>query len=50
MRTSVISGIAGQDGAFLGKLLLQKGYKVVGILPAGRKSDLFRLDYLGIRN
>lgn len=30
MKTVIITGITGQDGAYLSKLLLEKGYKVVG--------------------
>jgi GDPmannose 4,6-dehydratase len=30
-RTAVITGITGQDGAYLGELLLEKGYRVVGV-------------------
>lgn len=31
-RTAVITGISGQDGSYLADLLLEKGYKVIGIL------------------
>jgi GDPmannose 4,6-dehydratase len=30
-RTAVITGITGQDGAYLAELLLEKGYRVVGV-------------------
>ena len=30
MKTALISGISGQDGSYLAKLLLEKGYKVCG--------------------
>ena len=29
-KKAIITGIAGQDGAFLSQLLLEKGYKVIG--------------------
>ena len=29
-KTAVITGITGQDGAYLAELLLEKGYKVYG--------------------
>ena len=29
-RTALITGISGQDGAYLAKFLLEKGYRVVG--------------------
>ena len=31
-KTAVITGITGQDGAYLSALLLQKGYRVVGVV------------------
>ena len=46
MKTALITGITGQDGAYLSKLLLSKGYKVHGIK---RRSSLFnteRIDHL----
>nr|WP_237691037.1 GDP-mannose 4,6-dehydratase [Paenibacillus caui] len=44
----MITGITGQDGAYLGKLLLEKGYRVAGIVPRRSTSSLWRLDYLDI--
>ena len=46
-KTALITGIAGQDGAYLAKLLLEKGYRVLG---GDRRSSRqsARLDYLGI--
>ena len=32
MKTALITGITGQDGSYLAELLLQKGYKVYGIM------------------
>ena len=37
-KKALISGITGQDGAYLAKLLLGRGYEVSGIL-ARRSSD-----------
>jgi len=31
MKTALITGVTGQDGSYLAELLLDKGYKVVGI-------------------
>ena len=31
MKTALITGITGQDGAYLSKYLLEKDYKVIGI-------------------
>lgn len=44
----MITGITGQDGAYLAKLLLEKGYAVYG-LHARRSTDtLWRLRHLGV--
>ncbi|MEN9405759.1 MAG: GDP-mannose 4,6-dehydratase [Bacillota bacterium] len=49
MKTALITGITGQDGAYLAKLLLEKGYKVVGLV-ARRSTPLFwRLEYLKVK-
>lgn len=45
---ALITGITGQDGAYLSKLLLSKGYKVVGILRADAEENFFGLKYLNI--
>ncbi|MBF9253850.1 GDP-mannose 4,6-dehydratase [Pontibacter sp. 172403-2] len=41
MKTALITGITGQDGAYLAELLLEKGYKVHGLK---RRSSLFNTD------
>jgi len=47
-KSALITGITGQDGAYLAKLLIDKGYRVFG-LHARRSSDtLWRLRHLGI--
>lgn len=47
-KNALITGITGQDGAYLAKLLLDKGYQVFG-LHARRSTDtLWRLRHLGI--
>jgi GDPmannose 4,6-dehydratase len=47
-KNALITGITGQDGAYLASFLLEKGYKVYG-LHARRASDtLWRLRFLGI--
>ncbi len=48
MRTAVITGITGQDGAYLSKLLIEKGCRVVGIMSKDRQSSTKNLDHLGI--
>lgn len=49
-RSAFITGITGQDGAYLAQLLLAKGYKVYGLSPRRSNSDinLARLEWLGI--
>jgi GDPmannose 4,6-dehydratase len=41
MKTALLTGITGQDGAYLAELLLEKGYEVHGIK---RRSSLFNTD------
>ena len=48
MKTALITGITGQDGAYLAKLLLGKGYKVYGLLARRSTPTTWRLQYLGI--
>ncbi|MED0678333.1 GDP-mannose 4,6-dehydratase [Aneurinibacillus thermoaerophilus] len=48
MKTALITGITGQDGAYLAKLLLKKGYRVVGLLAHRSTNALWRLSYLNI--
>jgi GDPmannose 4,6-dehydratase len=48
MKIAVITGITGQDGAYLSKLLLEKGYKVIGLLRKKNTVNLDKLNYLGI--
>jgi GDPmannose 4,6-dehydratase len=50
MKSALITGITGQDGAYLAKLLLDKGYKVYGLLARRSTSTIWRLDFLGIRD
>lgn len=51
-RRALITGITGQDGAYLAQLLLSKGYKVAGILRRSSTADvnLVRLKWLGIQD
>ncbi len=48
MKKALITGIRGQDGAYLAKLLLEKGYKVYGTDRRSGGSDFWRLKELGI--
>lgn len=36
MRTAVITGVTGQDGSYLSELLIDKGYRVVGLITTDR--------------
>lgn len=49
-KRALITGITGQDGAYLAKLLISKGYKVYGLLARRATSTTWRLSYLGILN
>ncbi len=46
MKTALITGITGQDGSFLAELLLEKGYKVHGIIRRASISNTGRIDHL----
>lgn len=48
MKTALITGISGQDGAYLSKLLLEKSYKVIGITRNNHTYNLSKLKYLKI--
>jgi GDPmannose 4,6-dehydratase len=47
-RTALVTGISGQDGAYLARLLLAKGYRVVGALRRSSRSSIPRLIELKI--
>ncbi len=47
-KTALITGIRGQDGAYLARLLLQKGYKVYGADRRSSDAGNWRLKELGI--
>ena len=46
MKTALVTGITGQDGAYLSKLLLEKGYRVVGLIRSFMGTNTVRLKYL----
>jgi GDPmannose 4,6-dehydratase len=50
MKRALITGVTGQDGAYLSHLLLQKGYEVYGLLRRSASADVIdgRLRWLGI--
>jgi len=43
-----ITGITGQDGAYLAKFLLDKGYEVYGTYCRLSTPNFWRLEYLGV--
>lgn len=47
-KVAIITGISGQDGAYLSKLLLEKGYRVIGLVRSHTQNTLFGLKYLNI--
>lgn len=47
-KRAFITGITGQDGAYLAKLLVDKGYEVFGLLARRSTSTIWRLDYVGV--
>ncbi len=50
MKTALITGITGQDGSYLAKLLLEKNYKVIGTVRSYRCVNTNNFIYLGIQN
>ncbi|HEY2377779.1 MAG TPA: GDP-mannose 4,6-dehydratase [Gemmatimonadaceae bacterium] len=46
MPTAIITGITGQDGSYLAELLLEKGYKVVGIVRRSSTTPYERISHL----
>ena len=52
MPTCLITGVTGQDGAYLAQLMLEKGYRVIGMLRRSASADVVgeRLRWLGILN
>ena len=49
-KVALITGIGGQDAAYLAKNLLEKGFKVIGTSRRSSADNLFRLKSLGIEN
>lgn len=47
-KSALVTGVTGQDGAYLAQLLLDKGYQVFGLLPRRSSDSLWRLRELGI--
>ena len=47
-KTAIITGITGQDGAYLAELLLGKGYKVYGTYRRTSSVNFWRIEELGV--
>jgi len=47
-KIALITGILGQDGPYLAKLLLEKNYKVYGLVNRRLKPNFLNTDFLGI--
>ncbi len=50
MKTAIITGVTGQDGAYLADLLLDKGYKVYGTYRRTSSVNFWRLEEVGVRD
>ena len=50
MPTAIITGITGQDGAYLAELLLQKNYTVYGTYRRSSSVNFWRIEELGVRD
>ncbi|MRR06920.1 MAG: GDP-mannose 4,6-dehydratase [Deltaproteobacteria bacterium] len=48
-KKALICGISGQDGAYLSKLLIEKGYKVYGTSRDAQMSTFYNLSRLGVK-
>ncbi|NIR30755.1 MAG: GDP-mannose 4,6-dehydratase [Gammaproteobacteria bacterium] len=48
MKTALITGITGQDGAYLARFLLDKGYRVFGTYRRASTPNFWRLQYLDL--
>lgn len=49
-RKAIITGITGQDGAYLAQLLLDKGYTVYGTYRRAASTNFWRIEELGIKD
>ena len=49
-KNALITGITGQDGAYLAKLLIDKGYNVFGLHARRSTNTLWRLQHLGVES
>ena len=50
MKRAIITGITGQDGAYLAELLLEKGYELYGTYRRTASTNFWRIEELGVKN
>ncbi len=50
MKKAIVTGITGQDGAYLAQFLLEKGYKVYGTYRRTSSVNFWRIEELGIQD
>ena len=50
MKSALITGVTGQDGAYLAQLLLEKGYTVYGTYRRTASINFWRVEELGIKD
>ncbi len=50
IKRALVTGISGQDGAYLAQLLLEKGYEVTGTFRRTSSVNFWRIEELGIQN
>lgn len=50
MNVALVTGITGQDGAYLAEFLLDKGYEVFGTFRRASSENFWRIEELGIRD
>lgn len=50
MKTAIVTGISGQDGAYLAELLLNKGYVVYGTYRRTSSVNFWRIEEVGVLN
>ncbi|MFZ5647345.1 MAG: GDP-mannose 4,6-dehydratase [Bacillota bacterium] len=49
-KTALVTGVTGQDGAYLAGALLSRGYRVFGAYRRTSTQNFWRLEYLGIKD
>ena len=50
MEKAIVTGVTGQDGAYLTEFLLNKGYEVYGTYRRTSSVNFWRLEELGVAN